>query len=185
MILRPLLFCVVLLSLGGCARAVDQVVAENGAKAFEAICLAPDVTEALAQAERLYFRRIEGDAAAQVLRGREGQVLGRRAIGTDLVILLDQPRRCELGIGAAAPAQVDAKLTEVFGRLALRGVSVIPLTRSGTADFPNRSARLSDPAGQGRIVALTSVPDPANLFRTTLLMTESPELLAASYRLKP
>jgi len=173
-----------LLATASCATAVDRTMAKFGIAAFEAVCFAADSAERRVAAKRESFVRIAPEAAKPVLGDRPAELWGRRSFGIEALMLQDDPPRCEIGFGRAPPAEVNARLTELLDGLAAKGVTVTPLTNTGSAEQPRRSFRLIEPNGRGSIVFLNSTAGSAE-FRTSLLMTERPQDLRASYRLQP
>jgi len=173
-----------LLAMASCAAAVDQTMAKAGVAAFESVCFAGDPAARRIAATRASFTQIAPEKAKPVLGERPAELWGRRSFGIEALILQEDPPRCEIGFGRAPPAEVNARLTELLDRLAAKGVTVTPLTNTGSAEQPRRSFRLIEPNSRGSIVFLNSTAE-ASDFRTSLLMTERPEDLGASYRLRP
>lgn len=169
---------------GGCAAAVDQTMAKLGVAAFEAICFAGDQAQRQAAAKRAYFVPIPTEKAKPVLGDRPAQLWGRRGFTIDTLILEDNALYCEIGVGRASPAQVSIQLREMFARLAAQGATVTPLTNTGTAGRPRQTYRITAATGRESIVFLNSAIEPSD-FPTSLLQTERPQDLRASYRLRP
>lgn len=185
MIRSALVACVVAAVVAGCGAVADRVVVQNAADTFDTVCFASDSAAARAAAATLRYVRIDTGEARAFLGNRPGDLLVRKGLNTNVLILRDAPQSCELGVSGTDSAQVETGFGEVLGRLAVRGYAVMPLTSSSTPGRPRRSARVVDASGRIRIVALTSSSDPESRIRTVLLVTERPDLVRDSFAVRP